>query len=598
MKKFAGILLLLCLTIGAFAQVVIKATTDKTALTLDDELTFTVKLSGVSGNISMPKLPSLPAFNVYSREVEQSNINGQGSVTFRYIMLPRFVGQTTIGPVTFNYQGNTYQTAPIDIRIYRNGSQAKNALPPTANQTNTAMGAQQPSSLQQPDPNLPPLEAALASKAYALGAQPFFMVAAVDNKRPYVNQEITLAVRFYYSKNFYDAPYQKPSVSNIFMEDGPSAEGTQVINGTLYRYQEQRYYLMGAAPGQAIIGPALITYHTGSSPLSAFDRLFGGSVISEEKKSSSEPITLQIQPLPSNKPESFYGAVGIGYSFKSTTEPSTVEAGEAINWTATVYGKTNLKPTQDLTFPNIEGFKNYPAASVSGVTQNTPELSYKTFKTILVPTASGIYTIPSLEWSYFNPISKKYHTLKTESISVTVTPSTKEASGFDFSASQTTGNGFQTLGHDVRYLKTTYAPTPSFLAKLSTWNILNGILLALVGFCVLFASFGRKSLAQKKIFLTAKSRLKKATAYTQVAETVSYYLQQKFNINTGSLPLKDMVHILSKKGVRRATAESFSLLWQRLDAARFAPSELGEQSTMDLAAQALDVLTLMEEETK
>ena len=597
MKKILMLFLLLHLSLGIAAEVLLTATTDKTALTLDDEVTLTVRLSGVKGNLVMPQLPSLPAFNVYSREVEQSSVNGQTAFTFRYTMVPRFVGQTTIGAITFNYEGKTYKTSPIEIRIYRSTGTPQLPLPNPNTQPGTAEVTQAPA--QTPQTNaLPPLEAALAAQAQTLGTQPFFMVAAVSNRTPYIGEQITLAVRFYFSKNFYDAPYQKPTVSNIFIEDGPSAEGTQIIHDTLYRYQEQRYFLMGAAAGPATVGAATVTYHTGSSPLSAFDRLFGGAAISEEQTAASLPITLTIKALPPGKPDSFYGAVGRGYTFKSSVQPQTAEAGEAVNWTATVYGMSNLKSTRDLNFPAIEGFKSYPAAASSGQTRGTPALDYKTFKTVLVPSASGIYTVPALEWSYFNPVTKKYYTLKTDPVSLTITPSTKQSSGFDFSAGQPAGTGFQTLGQDVRYLKTSYAPAPNWLAKLAAWRVGNVLALVWLGCCVLFASFGRKSLAQRKAFLTAKSHLKKATMHTEVAEAVSAYLQQKFKINTGSLPLKDVVNRLQQQGVRHASAEAFSLLWQRLDAARFAPGELSTQSTLDLSAQALDVLALMEEETK
>ena len=110
MKKIFGLILLLHIALGLAAEVTLTATADKTALTLDDELTLTIQVAGASGNLVMPQLPSLPAFNVYSREVEQSSINGKTTYVFRYTMLPRFVGQTTIGPVTFNYNGNSYKT--------------------------------------------------------------------------------------------------------------------------------------------------------------------------------------------------------------------------------------------------------------------------------------------------------------------------------------------------------------------------------------------------------------------------------------------------------------------------------------------------------
>ncbi len=593
-KKIAFLILFLLFTIPAAAQVLLTATTDKTALTLDDELTLTVRLSGTKGNLIMPQLPSLPAFNVYSRQVNQSSINGNNTLLFRYTLLPRFVGKTTIGPVTFNYEGNTYKTEPIQIRIYRDSSAVQN----TPIQSVSPDGNISSNQEQEISANLPPLEYSLATQA-SKHREPFFTIAAVSNQNPYVNQEFTLAIRFYYSQAFYDAPYQKPTVSNLFLEDAGSVDGTQSINGVLYRYQEQRYLLMGAAPGPATIGSATVTYHVSMSPLSALDRFFG-SAMREERKSVSSPISVNIRQLPSGQPASFYGAVGQGYTFHASVQPAKVEAGEAVNLTATVRGPINLKSTRDFPFPNIDGFKSYPAAAVSGNIPgaNNTIQSYKTFKTVLVPVASGIYTIPPLEWSYFHPGKNQYLTLTTQPLSITVTPSTQTEKSFDFAANHTIGSGFQTLGQDVRYLKTSYAPKELWLAQLSQWKIINALMLGLVACCVLFASFGRKSLSQRKAFTTARTKLKKAQAETEVAEAVATYLQEKLRINTGSLPLKEITTALAKKGVRPATAEAFSLLWQRLDAARFAPAELGAQSTMDLSAQALDVLVLIEEETK
>ena len=83
-----------------------------------------------------------------------------------------------------------------------------------------------------------------------------------------------------------------------------------------------------------------------------------------------------------------------------------------------------------------------------------------------------------------------------------------------------------------------------------------------------------------------------------MADAVSDYLQQKMKISTGSLPLKSIGTALQKHGITPATAEAFSLLWQRLDAARFAPGAPGAQSARELARQAQDILKLLEEETK
>ncbi|MBR4682165.1 MAG: protein BatD [Elusimicrobiaceae bacterium] len=599
MRKTAFLLfVLMSLTIGAWAQVSFSAQTDKTALALDDELTLTVHLSGVTGNIVAPQLPSLPAFNVYSREMEQASINGRTSLLFRYTMVPRFVGNATIGPVTFTYNGQTYKTQPIAVQIFRdtNGNHTRGGANTQA--TSTGAGA---SSRKQNFQHLPPLQATLAKLADDRAGEPFFLVAAVNNRSPYVNESVTLAVRFYYSRNFYDAPYQKPTVSNIFMEEDGKSEGSQNIGGTRYQYEEQRYQLAAAQPGKATIGPATVHYKTGSSPFSAFDRLFGGAAVSAEKTARSNPITLSVRPLPKEgQPASFSGAVGNNFSLKAQASPEQVEAGEAVNLSVTVQGPGNLKATRDLDFPPVDGFKIYPAAATSGLAQgkNGTSIGYKIFKAVFVPAASGIYTLPSFKWSYFDPTSATYKTLQSDPISLTVTPTSKNASGVNFAAEGNPTGGFQALSNDIMYLKTDLGEKETFLAQISRWWLLNWLLAGLLIAGALFTTLGKKSLSKKKAFLTAKTHLKKASGGQEVADAISTYLQQRFDISTGSLPLRDMALSLHRKGVRAETVKIFVRLWQRLEEERFAPATLTSANTGKLAANALEILAQMEKEIK
>ena len=604
MKRIFLSLLFISWAAWAGAQVSVTASVDKTALTLDDELTLSVEVNGASGNMIMPQLPSLPAFNVYSREVQRSSINGKTTTVFRYVMLPRFVGNATIGSVQFTYNGKTYKTDPISVSIYRNAQAVQQARPASSSAKAVSTGNYDSAAAKRPretaDPNLPPLERDLANQAYARGNENYFLIAAVSDKTPYVNQAVTLAVRFYYNRPFYDAPYKKPSASNIFMEDIGSSQGTQSIGGVLYRYEEQRYQLTGPTPGKATIGPASVQYVTGSSPLSVLDRLFVAASSSKEQTAQSEPISLTVRPVPAaGKPSTFYGAVGTGFTVSAQTDRTQAEAGEAITLTLTVKGPGNLKSTADLQFPSLDGFKMYAAQPTSQTTAVGGKItSTKVFKTVLVPSASGVYTIPAVKWSYFNPVSHTYKTLQTEPITLQISPASKTNSGFDFGAAAAAAAGIQTLGQDIAYLKTAPAPAATPLSRLSVWQTLNWVMLALLAASVLFASVGRKSLANKKAYSTAKNRLKKAFTSEAVAEAVADYLQQKLRINTGSLPLKAIVHALTKRGITPATAEAFALLWQRLDAARFAPGAPDTQSAQDLAQQALDILKLLEEEAK
>ena len=592
MKRILILLWMLCLPALAWAQVHLTASVDKSDLSLDDELTLTVQVSGASGVMVMPQLPSLPAFNVYSREASQSTINGKSSFQFRYTMMPRFVGNTTIGPITFKYGGKTYQTKPINVRIYRSVPPASQGQPQASAPTHTASSAQAARDVA----NLPPLERELATRAYAHAKEPYFIVSAVSNKTPYVNEPFTLGVRFYYSQAFYDAPYQNPSVSNLFMEESGSAQGQQTIQNTLYRYEEKRYRLWGASAGAASIGAASVSYRPGASPLTLFDRFFGGATVQAEQTASSKPIKLTIQALPSvGKPTSFYGAVGTGYTFTAKLDRNQTQAADAVTWSATVQGPGNLKSTSDLVFPAVDGITAYPAAPQAGNLPNNPNRSYKVFKTELVPASSGTYTLPALAWSYFDPQSATYHTLQTQPLTLSVSPSTQTEKQVDFTGLASRENGVQTLGRDIRYVRDSQAPSPLWIAQLGTWKWMH--ILAFIGLavCIFVASIGKKTAAKKHAYLQAKNQLKKAHTYEDIADALAAYILAKFALSTASLPLKQITAALIKKQVSASTVEQFTRLWQDLEAARFAP-----QAATDIAplSQRADTLLKALEETR
>lgn len=599
-RKFLLVCVCLLGSLAGQAQVTMTARVDKTNLALDDELTLTVEISGASGNVQ-PQLPSLPAFNVYSREVSAMNINGKTSTTYRYLMLPRFPTQAEIGEIRLIYNGRVYTTKPIQINIYRRMPAGKSAGGSVLQATASGTGSNYDSAASAAKGSVPASIAAADALAAKNPNKSFFMTASVNNKTPYVNEQVELLVRFYYSRSFLgQPPYTPPTVTNIFMEQlAQNTEGTQTINGTLFRYIEQRYALSGVQAGKAEIGPAMVRLQPGTNDVfSAFDRLFGGLAAEPEQLIKSNPVTLTIQPTPAaGRPASFYGAVGTRFTLQAKADRTRVEAGESINLTVTVKGAGNLKPTADLKLPPINGFRVYDVASDSvtlPAAQGTQ--STKTFKTVLVPTASGSYTIPALSWSYFNPRSKQYETLHTQPIDIEVTPSTKADNTVSFTGNNTSG-GFRQLGKDIRYLKTNAYPGDiNWLVNLGSLRLLAWILILLPIGCGLFIGLGENSLRAKRPLMTASAQLKKASTEAQVAEAVETFLLTRFHINMGSRQLRGVLEDLKQKGVEPHTLQEFSSLWQRLDAARFAPQELAAADAQALAAQAAALLKRLDTE--
>lgn len=586
MKKFLICIFCLCCAVYALAQVTLTAKTDKTELAVDDELSLTVQVSGVKGNLVMPQLPSLPAFNVFSREMAQSTVNGQTTLSFKYLMIPRFAGRTTIGPVTFKYNGKTYQTKPINIRIY------KSAVPPSY----TADTASNVSYVGKGNDsaNLPPLEKAISARAYAHAKEPFFIVSAISNPAPYVGETFQLLVRFYYAEGFVDASYSHPSVTDLFMEDKSHTQGRQTLSGIPFNYEEKRYILSAAQAGKATVGPASVTYRTAAAGNSLFDRFFGGAVVSKPVTITSQPISVSVHPLPAGKPASFYGAVGTGFNLTARLDKTETEAEEAVTLSVVVKGPGNLKTTSDLNFPQFNGFTSYPAASESGFIGDDVSRSYKVFQTVLVPHTAGTYTLEGISWSYFDPKIKAYKTLTAPPITLTVTPSSHPGSSLSFGGVSADGSGVQSLNHDIRYVKNTQDIRPTFLYRLSLWKWIHILAFGWLAVCLFMACIGKKAAAKKQAYQHAKMQLKKARTYEHISDALADFLRDKWQISTASLPLKEIVSSLNKHGVSAEDQRAFVTLWKELESARFAPSANRNEALDSFAKRAAQLLKTWE----
>ncbi len=600
MRKIAWCLLsillpfYLCAATGAGISVT--ASVNKTTLTLEDELVLTVTVDGAAGNVN-PQLPSIPAFNVYARSTSKQIHNFHAISTFEYIMMPRFPGETVIGPVSVRYGNKTYQTEPITVTVYRT-TPAQNSRTAAASSAKTAAIPTTAAVSSQAPETMPLLERTLYNQAARQGEQDYFMVSAVNNKTPYANQTFTLAVRFYYDKPFSDsAPYTAPTISNLFLEETGRTEGSQLIAGRRYQYIEIRYAAIGVTAGKAEIGPAQITYIPfNQRNASLFDRMFA-SLSAEPQTVQSPAISLTVLPVPAEgQPASFYGAVGQGYGITASVDRNQVEAGDAVNLSVKVTGPGNLKSTSDLKIPNLPGLKTYEVASSAAASANNGALrSYKIFKTVLVPLSSGNYTVPAFAWSYYDPAAKQYRTIYTEPISLSVTPSSKADSGFDFTAHSDSGTGFQTLGQDIHYVKSAvYDDEWHFFATLASLSVGNYIALLLLIFSLSFVLLDKTTLAEKRALAQAKTQLKHAENEQAVADALSTYLQTKYGLHTASLPLRNLQAALTCKGCPSVLAEQFALLWQQLEAARFAPGAQQNQNTGSLASKAIDLLNRMD----
>src|SRR5205823_3959014 len=98
----------------------------------------------------------------------------------------------------------------------------------------------------------------------------------------------------------------------------------------------------------------------------------------------------------------FKGAVG-DYSLNAQLDKQSTSVGQPVTLTLTVSGRGNLKSVPDLPIPSLTNFRTFDANAATNIEKKDGQVSgSKVFKTVLIPTASGELTIPSIPFAFFD----------------------------------------------------------------------------------------------------------------------------------------------------------------------------------------------------
>lgn len=177
-------------------------------------------------------------------------------------------------------------------------------------------------------------------------------------------------------------------------------------------------YVEAAKAGEYKYGPSVVA----GIPYTEDNR--GNRTYLKTVLSSEAPVlTIQVDNFPiAGKPASFNGAVG-QFDFAVNMEtPHEVREGDEVKLKMTVFGKGQLEkvlPPDLCCQPGFSGlFKNSDLPPVGQIKADT-----KIFQAALYPTTPLITAIPSIEFSWFDPVKKTYEKKRSVSIPLTVLPS-------------------------------------------------------------------------------------------------------------------------------------------------------------------------------
>jgi hypothetical protein len=154
-----------------------------------------------------------------------------------------------------------------------------------------------------------------------------------------------------------------------------------------------------------------------------FDALFNdpfGAFTQRQKLSiKSEPVQIQVRPLPPGAPKSFSGAVG-QFSLSAAASPTKLRFGDPLTLTLKVTGRGNFDRVAAPVLTDENGWRAYPPSGSFKADDNVGISGTKTFEMAVIPEEPATVS-PPVEFSYFDPLGGKYVTLKGEQTPIEVT---------------------------------------------------------------------------------------------------------------------------------------------------------------------------------
>lgn len=401
--------------------------------------------------------PDFPGFHIIQGPIQSSGmsvINGNTSQYkgLSFVLQPARTGKFTIAGAVAIVDGQKMRSNSVSIKVHPGGSGAAPANPGNAFPGNPML---QPFG---PDPFGPPAPDAV-DHDYVLKPgenvkekirKNLFVKIQVDRNTCYVGEPIVATYKLYSRLNSESRVTKRPSLNGFSVYDmvDPSSDPVSVekLNGKAFTVHIiRKTQLIPLQAGNIDLDPVEVentvhfikggsrqeSSHNGNSLRDLLDQLAEennvGPEVDENVTLDTKPLTITVKPLPDeNKPANFNGAVG-NFSVEASLASKSVAAQDEATLHVVVKGKGNLPviAAPAVTWPT--GIDAFDPTAKEDVNKTTAPMSgSKSFDYVFTARDSGLYTIPAVNFSYFDPSSQTYKTAGSEPLELYVTSTVKK----------------------------------------------------------------------------------------------------------------------------------------------------------------------------
>lgn len=513
MRKTITLLFTLLLSINLFSQE-IKLELDSQYISLGE---WTVLKVISSGGIQRPRFRESKDLSLISAGTSSSfsNINGKTtqSTTYMYRVIPNREGELEI-PVFFSKSNNGTNITSNKLTLFVEKG-ANTQVSQDYGQTNF---------------------------------ETEYVMLFIDTPQRdlYVGESTEVVVRAYFNQRYGASISREPYINNgpftLELQGKYKTRQDVIINGIPWIEAKWTGYLTPISTGNNNLSIKLESIV--NLPLA--NSSFFSNTTKKDVETTTEEKTVSVLSLPQQgQPKDFNGAIG-DFSISSRADNQDVLTGDPVTITIDIYGRGNFQRVLAPESVKSKNWKFYPPSNSYSGTNDSNFQGVKTFQQILTPLTTEIKKLPEFKFSYFNPIEKRYYTLKTETTPINIEKGLKTTSNI----APVKKVEFKNTGTILKHQKSDpVIHKEDFFKKGSTITVIifSALLLLLALVIQILLRFGPpKALLQKKELLKIQNKIssfEKAENYTKALDELSYMIKSKDindNINPNSITAQDL----------------------------------------------------------
>jgi len=246
------------------------------------------------------------------------------------------------------------------------------------------------------------------------------IVMQANKKTVYIGEPVAIDLIVYCifgNVTLLDIKY--PSFDGGWTKDATDAFNTQLelssYKGKPYnKWAFKRVWIIPSILGKTEFKPVKAYFHAAAKHPTA-------GYLEFSFNSSSEPVIFDVLEVPAEKkPVSFVNAVG-DFSWSVKLDKTQAKANEPIKAEVIVTGAGNL-PTLEAPILNLpDDFEAFePKVTINEKVEIKGINGTKKFEYLIMPRKEGDFVIPPFSFSYFNPGTKKYTELYSDSFNVSI----------------------------------------------------------------------------------------------------------------------------------------------------------------------------------